>query len=98
MSATTATATATAAAPLAPLLALLDGCRHPAEAVQRLRQVLPRMRIQALDPADLADEKPVATSPAWQLFLAASDGHCWRMTDNTVEAAAVFVVPAGAAP
>ncbi len=97
MNAATAAPAPAATRPLAPLLTLLQGTRQSADAVRLLRQALPRLRVQALDAADLAGETPAARDEHWSLYLAASDGHCWRMTTEAAEAAAVFVVPVPAA-
>jgi hypothetical protein len=87
---------------LAPLVELIEQAPTLAEAVARLRTVLPNLKVMPLDASDLKDESPVASGASRSIYLAASDGHCWRMTNDPAEAAALFVTEhapvAGARP
>jgi hypothetical protein len=83
---------------LAPLVEMVEQAPTLADAVARLRSVLPNLKVMALDAADLKDEAPVAAGARRALYLAASDGHCWRMTADPGEAAAIFVAEHATAP
>ena len=76
---------------LAPLVELMEAAPTLRDAVARLRSLLPNLKVMPMEAADLKDETPVASGATRALFLAASDGHCWRLTHDPAEAAALFV-------
>jgi hypothetical protein len=80
-----------AAPGLAPLVELVEAAPTLREAAARLRSLLPNLKVLTMDAADLKDESPVASGATRALYLAASDGHCWRLTADPGEAAAIFV-------
>jgi hypothetical protein len=80
-----------AAPGLAPLVEMIEAAPTLREAAARLRTLLPNLKVLAMDAADLKDESPVASGATRALYLAASDGHCWRLTADPGEAAAIFV-------
>ena len=47
------------------------------------------MRI--VDAFDMRNETPAARGAARQLFLGASDGHCWTVTNDASQACGLFV-------
>jgi hypothetical protein len=62
---------------------------HEAAAV--LRERCAPLRVVAVDAFDMRHEPPAARGLARQLFLAASDGHCWSVTTDASRAAGLFV-------
>jgi hypothetical protein len=44
-----------------------------------------------VDAADMRDESPAASGAQRQLFIAASDGHCWTVTVDLQRAAGLYV-------
>lgn len=98
MSSATATAPAAASAPapwLLDALELADGCTGVREAATALRETFAPLRVVVVDAMDMRGEQPVAASARHQLFLGASDGHCWHVTRNEREAAGLFLCAVG---
>lgn len=83
-------------------LALADSAASSRDAVTALRQRFPGLRVAAVDAIDMRGETPAALGARRTLWLAASDGHCWRLTADPAQAAGLFVAEtpaaAGAAP
>lgn len=79
------------AALLADALALADAAPDARAAAAALRGRLAPIRVVVVDAFDLRSEKPAAAGVRRVLWLGASDGHCWQVTDDPARAAALFV-------
>lgn len=77
-------------ATLAQAMALADSAPSVGEAAAALRARL-RLRVVAVDTIDLRDERPAARGTRRALFLGATDGHCWAVTQDRARAAGLFV-------
>ena len=60
-----------------------------AAAIWRARD--PDMRVLVVDAMDMRDETPVLTLGGRSVYLAASNGHCWRVTEQVAEATALIL-------
>lgn len=76
----------------------LDDARQLVREAGSLREVVaawrsrhPDIRALLLDPADLREETPVLAIGARRVYLAASNGHCWTITQRPDEAQAVIL-------
>lgn len=56
-----------------------------------LRRHCAPLRVVVVDALDMRDETPVLSSPRHRLYLGASDGHCWRVTQDPAQAAGLFI-------
>jgi hypothetical protein len=79
---------------LVDALELADGCTTVREAAAELRETFAPLRVVVVDAMDMRGETPAAASARHQIFLGASDGHCWRVTQDVREAAGLFLCPA----
>ncbi|MBK1613078.1 hypothetical protein CKO44_06270 [Rubrivivax gelatinosus] len=79
------------AATLADALALADAAADVRQAAARLRERFAPLRVVVVDAFDLRGETPAATGVHRALYLGASDGHCWQVTDDPARAAGLFV-------
>lgn len=64
------------------------------EAATVLRTQDPTMRVLVVDAIDMRDETPVLNLGARSVYLGASDGHCWRITEQPEEATALILTEA----
>lgn len=80
---------------LSEAIALADAAPGVHEAAAALRAHFAPLRVVVVDAVDMRDETPAASGARWHLFLGASDGHCWTMTDNPHRAAALFIAARG---
>ena len=69
--------------------------REPAAA---LRALCAPLRVVVVDAMDMRDEMPAVQGPRHALYLGASDGHCWTVTQDPARAAGLFIAERGAAP
>lgn len=76
---------------LAEALTLADAATTVREAAAALRTRFAGLRIVVVDAFDMRHETPAATGVARQLFLAASDGHCWTVTGDVAQVRGLFV-------
>ncbi len=67
---------------------LLRAAGSTREAIVALRTAFPSVRALTVDAADMRGESPAVQAGARALFLVASDGHCWTVTNRAAEAAA----------
>jgi hypothetical protein len=51
----------------------------------------PAMRVVVVDAMDLRDETPVLSLGRRRIYLAASNGHCWSVTDQPQDASALIL-------
>ncbi len=79
------------AAALPELLALAERSPGVRAAAAALRQRCAPLRVVVVDALDMRDETPVAHGLRYQLFLGASDGHCWIVTTDPARAAGLFI-------
>ena len=78
-------------ADLAQALALADTAAGLREAAALLRAQFAPLRVVVVDAVDMREETPAATGTQRQLYLAASDGHCWTVTADPTQAAGLFI-------
>ena len=83
------------AASLPALLALAERTPGVRAAAAALRQHCAPLRVVVVDALDMRDETPVAQGRQYQLFLGASDGHCWTVTTDPARAAGLFIAALG---
>lgn len=83
------------AAQLDQALAVADSATSVREAAAMLRTQLAPLRVVVVDAFDMRGEPVAASGQRRQLFLGASDGHCWRITDDLAQAAGLFVADRG---
>lgn len=79
------------AARLAEALALADAAPTVREAARHLREAFPPLRVVVVDAFDMRHEKAAAEGARVRLFLAASDGHCWNVTEDSATVSGIFV-------
>jgi hypothetical protein len=60
-----------------------------AAAIWRARD--PDMRVLVVDAMDMRDETPVLSLGTRSVYLGASNGHCWRVTEQAAEATALIL-------
>jgi len=75
-------------------LALAETAATVREAAATLRAHYAPWRVVVLDAFDMRHETPVARGSRRQLFLSASDGHCWTVTGDSSQAAGLIVTDA----
>jgi hypothetical protein len=51
----------------------------------------PAMRVLVLDAMDMRDETPALTVGTRSVYLASTNGHCWSVTDNALDATALIL-------
>lgn len=76
-------------------LAIADAAGTVREAAAALRARFGALRIVVVDALDMRGEAPAAIGARRQLFLGASDGHCWAVTSDAAIAAGLFVSDRG---
>lgn len=79
------------ASQLSEALALADSAGGVREAAALLRARFAPLRVVVVDAIDMRDESPAARGERRQLYLAASDGHCWSVTADPAQAAGLYV-------
>jgi hypothetical protein len=82
---------------LGQALAIAEQAASVRDAAATLRQQLAPLRVVVVDTADMRDEAPAARGARHDLYLGASDGHCWRMTSDLALAQALFIAERDAA-
>lgn len=60
-----------------------------AAAILRARD--PALRVLLVDAIDMHDETPAQTMGARRVYLAASSGHCWHITQQPEDATALIL-------
>ncbi len=78
-------------ATLAEALQLAEAAAGVREAAAVLRQRFAGLRVVVVDAFDMRGEKPAARGARRELFLGASDGHCWTLTADPAAAQGLFV-------
>ncbi len=72
-------------------LAIAESAGSLREAAAALRARLAPLRVVVVDAMDMRHEQAAARGARRALFLAASDGHCWSLTDDPARAAGLYV-------
>lgn len=72
-------------------LAIADAAATVREAAAALRSALAPLRVVVVDAVDMRAETPVALGQRRALYLGASDGHCWQVTQDLAQAAGLFI-------
>ncbi len=76
---------------LCEALAMADAAANVREAAAALRLRFAPLRVVVVDAADMRDETPAAVGRQRELFLGASDGHCWHVTTDPSVAACLYL-------
>jgi len=76
---------------LAQALHQADQADGPRAAAALLRTELAPWRVVVVDPMDMRGETPAAIGERCQVYLAATDGHCWSLTGDLDRAAGLFL-------
>jgi hypothetical protein len=79
------------AAVLAEALTLADAATTLREAAAALRTRFAPLRVVVVDAFDMRGETPAASGARRQLYFGASDGHCWAVTADAVQATGLFI-------
>jgi hypothetical protein len=72
-------------------LALAGQASNVREAATALRTQMAPLRVMVVDADDMRDEPPAASDERHHLYLGASDGHCWAVTNDLAQAAGLFI-------
>ncbi len=72
-------------------LALAGQAGNVREAAARLRAELAPLRVVVVDAAEMRHEQAAASDHRHRLYLGASDGHCWAVTDDLAQATGLFI-------
>ena len=76
---------------IASALAVAEAAGTAREAAAALRTRFAPLRVVVVDAFDMRDETPAAVGTRHQLFLGASDGHCWSVTGDAAQASGFFL-------
>lgn len=79
------------AATLARALTLADAATTVREAAAALRTQFAPLKVVVVDAIDMQAETPAAQSERRAIYLGASDGHCWQVTQDPTQAAGLFI-------
>lgn len=80
---------------LGEALAIADAAGSVREAAAALRARFASLRVVVVDAFDMRTEPPAARGERRALWLGASDGHCWAVTQDPAQAVGVFVADRG---
>lgn len=72
-------------------LAIAETAGSVRDAAAALRARLAPLRVVVVDAMDMRHERAAVRGARRALFLAASDGHCWSLTDDPALAAGLYV-------
>jgi hypothetical protein len=76
---------------LTEALAIAEAAGSVREAAAALRARFAPLRVVVVDAFDMRDEAPAAAGARTQLFLGASDGHCWSVTNDASQTVGFFI-------
>ena len=65
----------------------------PGSPVARLRTDFPGLALSQCDASDVRGETPFLQAGAYDLFLVATDHHCWRLVGDPRQASGVLIAP-----
>lgn len=83
------------AALLSEAMTIADAADGVREAAAALRTRFAGLRVVVVDAFDMRSETPAAIGEKRQLYLGASDGHCWSVTTDAGQAAGFFIADKG---
>ena len=83
------------AATLTEALVIADAASSVREAAAALRTRFANLRVVVVDAFDMRGETPAAVGTKRQLYLGASDGHCWTVTRDVGQACGFFIAERG---
>lgn len=83
------------AAQLNEALTLAEASASLREAAAALRARFAPLRVVVVDALDMRGETPAASGQRHALYLGASDGHCWQVTQDPARAAGLFITERG---
>ena len=83
------------AATLTEALVIADAASSVREAAAALRARFADLRVVVVDAFDMRGETPAAVGTKRQLYLGASDGHCWTVTRDVGQACGFFIAERG---
>jgi hypothetical protein len=76
---------------LAQALTLADTAPSVREAAATLRLQFAHLKVVVVDAFDMRAEIPAAQGLRRALYLGASDGHCWQVTQDPAQAVGLFI-------
>ena len=76
-------------------VALADAAGSVREAAASLRTRFANLSVVVVDAFDMRSETPAAVGTKRQLYLGASDGHCWTVTRDVGQACGFFIAERG---
>lgn len=79
------------AAVLSEAMKIADAAEGVRQAAAALRERFAGLRVVVVDAFDMRSETPAAIGTKRQLYLGASDGHCWSVTTDAGRAAGFFI-------
>lgn len=79
------------AATLQQALATAEAAPSVRQAAAALREQLAPLRVVVVDAIDMRAETPAAQGAQRALYLGASDGHCWQVTQDLAQVAGLFI-------
>ncbi|MEK8026499.1 hypothetical protein [Pseudaquabacterium rugosum] len=80
---------------LAEALATAEVAGTVREAAAALRERYAPLCVVVVDAFDMRAEPPAAAGERCALYLGASDGHCWQVTQDPTQAAGLFISTRG---
>jgi hypothetical protein len=83
------------AATLTEAMVIADAATSVREAAAALRTRFANLRVVVVDAFDMRSETPAAVGAKRQLYLGASDGHCWSVTHDAGQACGFFIAERG---
>lgn len=83
------------AAVLSEAMTIADAAEGVREAAAALRERFAGLRVVVVDAFDMRTETPAAVGQRRQLYLGASDGHCWSVTTDAGQASGLFITERG---
>lgn len=83
------------AAVLSEAMTIADSAEGVREAAAALRERFAGLRVVVVDAFDMRTETPAAVGQRRQLYLGASDGHCWSVTTDAGQASGLFITERG---
>lgn len=78
-------------ATLLEAMTIADAASGAREAAAALRERFAGLRVVVVDAFDMRSETPAAVGTHRQLYLGASDGHCWSVTHDAGRACGFFI-------
>lgn len=83
------------AATLSEAIHIADAAGSVRDAAAALRTHFAGLRVIVVDAFDMRSETPAAIGTKRQLYLGASDGHCWSVTTDPGQARGLFIAERG---